>query len=103
MVWIRDYGLVQRVLPSRDVTGLPPFSDPGTPFGRPIPTTDAKRAEAYGPSPTAAAAYEALFVVDLSTGAHQELLDSMPGDQIWPVWLPGDSLIAFLYDGGGAF
>jgi Tol biopolymer transport system component len=37
-----------------------------------------------------------IYVVDLVTGSKEAPLDTLPGDQFAAVWLPGDTLIAFL-------
>jgi hypothetical protein len=42
MVWWRDYRLVQRVLPGREVSALPQFGYPGTSPGRANLTADGK-------------------------------------------------------------
>jgi len=102
MLWARsvraneDPRLVWQLFPGHEVQVIPEYSCPGCPHGRGRFTADRTRIATYAPRPVSPIAYDALYVIDLPGGAARMLLDTMYLHQIWPIWLPGDTLIAFL-------
>ena len=110
MIWIRQeagsqpldpLGLALRDFPGQKVVHVPGFGGGGS--GRARLPRDRRIAATYGPRPASSTAFQALYLLDLEAGSSRILLDSMPGHQIWPVWLPGDTLIAFLANRTGAW
>jgi len=109
MVWVRQLPeggglrLARREFPRGDVVPFPPFGGEGDAHGRVSVAQDRRRAVSYGARPPSAVADQALYLLDLETGTSRILLDTMLGHQIWPLWLPGDTLIAFLANRSGAW
>jgi hypothetical protein len=109
MVWVRTVAageqprLVWQDFPEHEVHVVPEFTYPGSGHGRGRLTADRRRIVTYAPRPVSPIANEALYIIDLPGGAARILLDTMAGHQITPVWLPGDTLIAFLANRSGAW
>lgn len=102
LVWARQLTagaqvrLVASDLPNRTVQQLPDFGYPGQGHGRPRLTSDGSRIVAQARRPTAPGSNTTIFILDFADSGIAAPLESMPGNQFAPVWMPGDTLVAFL-------
>lgn len=102
LVWARNIvngaqvSLAVRELPSHDIRDVPEFGYPGQGHGDPYLNTDGSKVAAIAARPTASGAPSTIFIVDLVDGGVTAPLDPLPGTQFAPVWMPGDTLLAFL-------
>jgi hypothetical protein len=91
--------LAVRTLPGLIVTQLPDFGFPGASKGDPYLSHDGSKVAAIANRPWSSIADRTIYVVDVATGSTEAPFESLPGNQFAPVWMPGDSLIAFLMEG----
>jgi hypothetical protein len=109
LVWARtppsgaQPALAVRELPNHQIRYLPDFGYPGEAKGDPYLTSDGSKVAAIAARPASAVANRTIYIVDLATDEVTAPFDSMSGHQISPVWMPGDSLIAFLSNRTGAW
>lgn len=102
LVWARQLALGQQVglavrdLPSHEIRQVPEFGYPGQSKGDPYLNGDGSKVAAVAPRVSSPVADRTIFIVDLVGSGSQAPFDTMPGHHISPVWMPGDSLIAFL-------
>ncbi len=104
LVWVRspDDGGQPRVavqqFPGHSVTQLPDLGFPGGGTANPDLTSDGRFVAATAPRLQSPAAQLTVFILDLDNGVVTAPLDSVPGNQFFPVWMPGDTLLAFLME-----
>lgn len=101
LVWARTVSGAQptlhvRHLPSHEVRRLPEFGYPGQGHGDPYISSNGTMVAAIADRPSGPAAPSTIFIINLADSSVAAPFDALPGYQIAPVWMPGDSLIAFL-------
>ena len=101
LVWVGSVGggqpsLFVRQLPGHEIRRIPEFAYPGSGHGDPYLSRDGSKVAAIATRPIAPAAPSTIFIVDLADSSAVAPFDALGGYQIAPVWMPGDSLLAFL-------
>lgn len=102
LVWSRQPGtdiqpgIALQELPNHEVLQLPDLGYPGSGSGDASLSFDGRRVAATATRTISPIANRTIVLVDLVTGERQAPFDSLPGNQFAAVWLPGDTLLAFL-------
>jgi hypothetical protein len=104
LVWSRSpavgqaSGIAVLEFPGREIRQLPDLGYPGDGSGSPYLSSDGRYVAAIASRTTSPTSRRTIYVVDLVTGIKTAPFASLPGNQFAPVWMPGDTLLAFLME-----
>jgi Tol biopolymer transport system component len=101
LVWVGNApggqaALFVRNLPGGEIRRIPEFAYPGNSHGDPYLSRDGSKVAAIATRPIAPLAPSTIYIVNLADSTTTAPFDALPGYQIAPVWMPGDTLLAFL-------
>ncbi len=101
LVWVSSIpggqpSLFVRQMPGGEIRRIPEFAYPGSGHGDPYMSHDGSKVAAIATRPTAPLAPSTIYIVNLADSSTTAPFDALPGYQIAPVWMPGDTLLAFL-------